>query len=104
MEINSKETGTLIAFKLKKEVKSTERTRFFRKLYGCTDKSYYGKYTYKRKGILDDISHRVLIRAVIIVREEDAKELIDFLSDKAEVYVRKVILEEEDNAIFEQKE
>ena len=104
MEINSKETGTLIAFKLKKEVKSTERTRFFRKLYGCTDKSYYGKYTYKRKGILDDISHRVLIRAVIIVREEDAKELIEFLSDKAEVYVRKVILEEEDNVIFEQKE
>ena len=104
MEINSKETGTLIAFKLKKEVKSTERTRFFRTLYGCTDKSYYGKYTYKRKGILDDIYHRVLIRAVIIVREDDAKKLIEFLSDKAEVYVRKVILEGEDRTIFEQKE
>ena len=104
MEINSEETGTLIAFKLKKEVKSTERTRFFRKLYGCTDKSYYGKYTYKRKGILGDIPHRVLTRAVIIVRKDDAKELIKFLSDKAEVHVRKVILEEEDTALFEQKE
>jgi len=103
MEINLKE-GTLIAFKLKKEIKSTERTRFFRELYGCTDKSNYGKYTYKRKGILDDLPHKMLIRAVIIVKSDDAKELIDFLSDKAEVHVRKVVLEEEDKAIFEQKE
>ncbi len=99
-----KETGTLIAFKLKKEVKSTERTRFFRTLYGCTDKSYYGKYTYTRNGILDDIPHRVLIRAVIIVREEDAKELIGFLSDKAVVYAREVVLDKEDRTLFEQKE
>jgi len=76
----------LIAFKLNKEVKSTQRTRFFGKLYGCTDKSYYGKYTYKKKGVLDDIPHRVLIRAVIMVREENVKELIDFHGDESGAY------------------
>ena len=102
MKINQKETGTLIAFKLKKEVKSTERTRFFRELYGCTDKSNYRKYTYKRSGILDGIPHKVLIRAVIIVKDKDAKELIDFLKDKAEINLRKVVLEEEDRVLLEQ--
>lgn len=51
-----------------------------------------------------DIPHRLLVKSVIIVREEDAKKVIDFLNDKAKVYVRKVILEKEDTAIFKQGE
>jgi hypothetical protein len=38
------------------------------------------------------------------LKSEDAKELIDFLSDKAEVYVRKGVLGEGDKVVFEQKE
>jgi len=101
--MNIQEAGILIAFKLKEDVKSTERTRFFRELYGCTDKSNYGRYTYKRKGILGAIPHRMLVRAVVIVRKRDAKKLIDFLSNKAEVHARKVVLTGEDWIILQKE-
>ncbi len=88
--------GCLIAFKLRKEVKSTARTKFFRKLYGCVDKSNYKKYTYIRKGILDEIPHIQLSRAVIIVRNEDGEKILEFLQHDAIVEMRKVILQGND--------
>ena len=77
--IEMESVGCLIAFKLRKDVKSTARTKFFRELYGCVDKSNYKKYTYIRKGILDDILHIQLSRAAIIVRNEYKEKILKFL-------------------------
>ena len=97
------DTGCLITFKLRKEIESTARTRFFRKLYGCKDKSNYGKYTYERKGVLDEIPHIKLARAVIIVRNEDKEKLLEFLKGKVDVSMRKVTLEKEDTVKLNRK-
>jgi len=97
------DTGCLVAFKLHKEIKSTARTSFFRELYGCRDKSNYGKYVYERKGILDEIPHVQLARAVIIVRNDDKEKLLEFLKGNAEVHVREVKLENKDKVKLEQK-
>lgn len=88
--------GCLIAFKLRKEVKSTARTKFFRKLYGCVDKSNYKKYTYIRKGILSDIPYIQLSRAVVIVRNEDKEKILEFLQPNALVEMREIILQKND--------
>jgi hypothetical protein len=59
--------------------------------------SHGGKYRYRRKGILDEIAYRKLLRGVIIVRLDDVDDVVRFLSDyNAEVHVRKIELTEED--------
>jgi len=70
-----------------------------RKLYGYTDRSQYGKYSYQRLGVLDQIPHIVPMgwKAVLITRPQDAQKVITILKDfHAQTYVRSVDLEEED--------
>lgn len=70
-----------------------------RKLYGYTDRSQYGKYSYQRPGVLDQIPHIVPMgwKAVLITRPQDAQKVIAILKDfHAQTYVRSVDLEEED--------
>ena len=43
-----------------------------RQLFGYTEYSNNAKYTYKRKGILSEVPHMKLARAVVIVRIKDA--------------------------------
>ena len=101
--IEMESVGCLIAFKLRKDVKSTARTKFFRELYGCVDKSNYKKYTYIRKGILDDIPHIQLSRAAIIVRNEYKEKILKFLQHDAIVETRKVVLQKDDKIKFAKK-
>ena len=60
------------------------------------DKSNYKKYTYIRKGILDDIPCIQLSRAVIIVRNEDKEKILKFLQHDALVGIRKIVLQKSD--------
>lgn len=90
------DTGCLIVFKLQKEMKSTPRAKFFSGLYGGLNKSNYGRYTYRRKGLLDEMPHIRLSRAVIIVRTKDKEKILEFLQDKACVEIREVILQKKD--------
>jgi len=60
------------------------------------DKSNYKKYTYIRKGILDDIPRIQLSRAVIIVRNEDKEKILKFLQHDALVEIRKIVLQKSD--------
>ena len=46
---------------------------------------------------MEDIPHVKLIRGVILVLEDDAEKVIDFLKDfKAEYHVRKAVLTQKD--------
>ena len=59
------------------------------------------KYVYRKRGILDDIPYRKLIRGVFVIQNKDKKRIRDFLERFfAEYYVRVVKLTEEDCEIM----
>ena len=93
----SKKRGYLIAFKLSPELTPAERTKFFRSLYGYMDRSQYGKYHYRREGILAKLGYVSLIRGVFIVRKDNINKVIFFLRRKAEIEVREVRLTKKDS-------
>jgi hypothetical protein len=64
----------LISYDLSK-VNQVGKVLVKRQLFGYTEYSNNAKYTYERKGILSNIPHIKLARAVIIVRNQDAKTI-----------------------------
>ena len=69
----------------------TARRNFHRELYGYTDVSCNGKYTYKRKGILHTVPSRKIFDAVIITKYE--KPIIKVLKKyKAKMKVFDVLI------------
>ncbi len=78
--------------------------KFCKKFYGQETSSHGGKYHYRRRGLLDEIPHIKLIRGVIIVSNDNADRVIQFLNEfSAEYYMRDVILLPEDEAILSEK-
>ena len=68
-----------------------------KRLRGQVTSSHGGKYVYRRKGLLDEVPHRRLIRGVVIVRTEDAGRVVRLLEELgAEVHTRRVELTRED--------
>ncbi|MFQ5901788.1 MAG: hypothetical protein ACE5IH_09565 [Thermodesulfobacteriota bacterium] len=90
--------GVLICYSLSKAKPTpAEWTKFRKKFLGYLDHSNKGKYKYHRKGLMSEIPHIKLLRAVFIVRERDMQKVMDFLKGyKAEIHVRKVVLTHED--------
>lgn len=50
---------------------NSERSKLSKKLYGYTDKSHYGEYAYKRKGLLDDTTYIKVYNNTFIISVED---------------------------------
>ena len=95
--MNDNNKGKIIAFRVQSKTTQAKLNKFCRKFYGYNDKSCYGKYTYKRKGLLDDIPHINPIRSLLIVKNEDCDKVVLFLEKyNAEIFVRNVMLEETD--------
>ncbi len=89
--------GILIAFTLTTGKNRTKSSAFVKAFYGQETSSHHGKYKYHRNGILDEIPHNKLIRGVIIVKSEDASQVIDFLKKQSAIYYTRIIeLTEED--------
>lgn len=88
--------GRIVIYKIRRHVAPGMRSRLFQKLLGYKDKSNFGKYTYRRKGLLDRIPHISPTRGVLIVRAKDVKKIFEFLKDKADVFSRKVVLTKKD--------
>jgi hypothetical protein len=96
--------GELIVFKLATSNDHSTMKKFCRRFYGYLDRSHNYKYTYERRGFLDDFPHLKLQRGVIVVRKQDAKEVISFLeSYHAEIFARDLVLTEEDLLTMDQK-
>ena len=90
--------GVMIAFK-NSDAEPKDLVKFCREFYGYKDHSQKGKYTYQRKGLLDEIPHIKInpIRTAILVRKEDSRKIINFLKKyNATIYVRKIELLNED--------
>lgn len=82
--------GTLFAFRLKDQ-STTATSRLSKKLYGQATSS--GGYSYRRKGLLDEIPHRRLIRGVFVLREKDAPAVRRLLRELGcEIHERRVEL------------
>ncbi|HAW51353.1 MAG TPA: hypothetical protein DCX54_03340 [Flavobacteriales bacterium] len=93
--------GTLIAFTLPTGNDKITSSAFTKALYGQKTSTHHGKYVYRKRGILDDIPYRKLIRGVFVIQDKDKKPIIDFLERfSAEYYVRVVELTEEDCKIM----
>lgn len=56
-----------------------EVTRILRVLYGFTDKSNFGKYEYRRKGVISGFQNARQIKNVILVESGEAPELLRVL-------------------------
>ncbi len=89
--------GILIAFTLSTGKDKARSSKFSKAFFGQATSSHGGKYRYRRRGFLDEIPYVKLIRGVIIVRKEDAAQILNFLQEfGTKTYVREVILTPED--------
>ncbi len=83
--------GILIAFTVPTGKNRTKASAFVKAFYGQETSSHHGKYKYRRKGILDDIPHNKLIRGVIILKSEDANQVIEFLEKQFASYHTRIV-------------
>jgi len=103
----SPQDAAIIVYKNRPGTPNRELKRFCNRLYGYTDQSNKGAYTYHRKGILGEIPHIHIdkVRSVIITRTQDAPRIIELLEEfGAYVYSRGVILNQTDWDRFTLKE
>jgi hypothetical protein len=92
-----KPLGIMIAFKLNPDISPSQRTQFYRRLTGYIDFSNYGKFRYRRPGLLDEIPHINPIKSLMIIAQEHEDKVLSFLrTEGAVVYARKMLLEKED--------
>jgi hypothetical protein len=97
--------GYLIIFKLPPKKKNVEVSMFCQKFYGQDTSSWGGKYRYHRKGLMDDIPHRKLLRGVIVINSNDVETVLEFLKGyDAQVHVREMKLTEMDKTILKKGE
>jgi hypothetical protein len=76
---------------------SRERTQFNRKFLGFTDKSQFGKYSYRREGLMSKIPHVYVSNSLFIILEEDLEKVERFCREfDVPLFVRRVILEDSD--------
>ena len=89
-------TATLITYDLKSsELSRAQINEFQRRLYGYTDHSNHGRYTYQRKGLLSDIPHLNPSQSVIIVPKHKTGDILAFLYDyDAKVFAIDVVPDE----------
>jgi len=96
--------GEIIVYHAHGKMSHQELNKLCQRLYGQDTSSHGGQYRYHRRGLLEDIPHRKLIRGVLLVWPEDAKLVVDFLrSYGAEVFMREVQLTEEDVSMLRKK-
>jgi hypothetical protein len=93
--------GYILVFQLPSNKKNAEISKFCQKFYGQDTSSWGGKYNYHRHGLMDDIPYRKLSRGVIIIKKKYLDIVLKFLEEyNAQVYVREIILTEDDKNIL----
>ena len=66
----------------------TERLRFHREMYGFTDISNKGRYTYKRQGLMNTIKYNKIYFSALVVDDKKAGQIIKILKKhKAKIHV-----------------
>ena len=92
-----KNRGKIIVFKVLTKTNKLIMNKFCRQFYGYLDRSHNYRYQYQRKGFIENFPHIKVLRGVIVVKIEDANEIISFLeSYNAEIFAREIVLVPED--------
>ena len=93
--------GTMILFQFVEKTEHNTVNKFMQKFYGQDSTSWKGKYRHHRRGFLENIPHRKLLRGVIIIRTEDVPQVLGFLEKYSlTLYVREVKLTGDDEKIL----
>jgi len=93
--------GIIIVFRLPPRTNNTDISKFCQQFYGQNSSSHKGKYSYRRRGLLDNIVHKKLIRGVLIILEKDLDIIFKFLEAyNAEVHVRTIELTADDQNVL----
>ncbi|MFH1786160.1 MAG: hypothetical protein ABH829_00700 [archaeon] len=100
----AQKTATLITYDLSSgSMSKSQASLFHKRLYGYTDSSHGGKYTYKRKGLLSEMPHLNPSRSVIIIPRDKAGEVLTFLGEHgATVFAIDVVLNEAQKKALQQ--
>ena len=95
--------GKIICYNIKSSnLSRKDIDRFLRELAGHNDKSNYGRYSYRKRGLLDDILHIKPVRCVIVVSSKESKPIISLLKKYSiDVYIRDIILTKSDVKILD---
>jgi hypothetical protein len=87
----------ILVFRLPPKSPNVRASQFCQRLYGQSVSSWGGKYRYRRRGVLDGIPHRKLLRGVVLLRRSDAPAVVSVLEEfGAQVEVRVVQPNRED--------
>jgi hypothetical protein len=76
--------GIIFTFSMKSaRVSNSEKTKFFKELYGWTQTVPGGKkkYVYHREGVLEDVPHEKVDQSSFLVPEDNADELMEFFDE-----------------------
>lgn len=89
--------GTIFTFDTSHKTK-WDRVRFFRQLYGYTEFSNFGKYTYYRSGLISNVPYLRPTESVIIINNKHAKLLREFFkNEKVRFSEHRIILTEKES-------
>ena len=89
----------LLVFRLPPKLPNVRVSQFCQRLYGQSVSSWGGKYRYRRRGVLDGIHHRKLLRGVVLVRRAEVGPVLEVLREfGASVEVRVIQPTREDLA------
>ena len=81
----------ILVFHLPAGMNNTEMGKFIKRFYGQETSTKKGKYRYRRKGLLDGIPHRKLLRGVIIIRKSDLESVMKLLIEWNAVVDQRII-------------
>ncbi|MCL5783375.1 MAG: hypothetical protein M1476_05650 [Candidatus Thermoplasmatota archaeon] len=83
--------AVILIFHLPQGMKNSDLGKFVKRFYGQETSAQKGKYRYRRKGLLDHIPHRKLLRGVIIIRESDLGTVMKLLIEWNAVVDQRII-------------
>lgn len=81
----------IVIFHLPPRMKNSDLGKFVKHFYGQDTSTRSGKYRYRRKGLLDHIPHRKLLRGVIIIRKSDMENVMKMLIEWNAVVDQRII-------------
>lgn len=81
----------ILVFHLPSGMKNSDLGKFVKRFYGQETSTQSGKYRYRRKGLLDQIPHRKLLRGVIIIRKSDLENVMKLLIQWKAVVDQRII-------------
>jgi hypothetical protein len=91
MGITAHMEACILVFHLPKKMNNSDLGKFMKRFYGQETSTQKGKYRYRRKGLLDQIPHRKLLRGVIIIRKSDLETVMKLLNQWNAVVDQRII-------------